>query len=99
GAERLLDGRDLLPLLLRDAPGIEDRQRPNPSGLPMAHALDGVVDGRVDVLAHEVHADFTAALEGNVRELHPERLLELEGDDLILLRRSRAPHLHAVGTA
>src|SRR5262245_29837079 len=81
--ERLLDGGNVLPLGDRDARGVEDGQRPHAPGLPVAHALDGIVDGRVHVLAHQVDAHLTAALEGHVRELDTERLLQLDRDDLI----------------
>ena len=62
------------------------RTRP---GLPVADALDRVVDRRVHVLADQVDADLAAALERHVGELHAQRLLELDRDDLVLLGRSR----------
>ena len=46
------------------------------------------------MLAHEVDADLAAALERHVGELHPLRLLEHDGDDLVFLCRARAAHLH-----
>src|SRR5882724_1963775 len=39
------------------------------------------------------------ALEGNVGELHAQRVLELHGDDLVLLLRAGAAHLHPVLSA
>ena len=62
----------------------------------MAHALCGIVDRRVHVLADEIDAHLAAAFERHVGELHAQRLLELDRDDLILLRRAGAAHLHAV---
>ena len=41
-------------------------------------ALDRVVDGRVHVLADQVHAHLAAALERHVGELHAQGLLELD---------------------
>src|SRR5262249_6705014 len=41
-AESLLDRRNVLPLGHRHACRVEDRERPDPAGLPVAHALDGV---------------------------------------------------------
>ena len=65
-------------------------ERPHAAGLPVAHALDRVVHGRVDMLADEVHADLAAALEGHVGELGAgDRLLELDREDLVFLRASR----------
>src|SRR5882724_7388452 len=51
------------------------------------------------MLADEIDTDFTATFEGYVSELHAQPLLELDRDDLIFLRRSRAAHLHAVVSA
>src|SRR6266478_7173804 len=96
GAERLLHGGDVLPGRVGNAAGVEHGQRAHPLRLPVADALDGVVDGRVDVLADQVDADLAAALEGDVGELHAQRLLELDGDDLVLLLRAGAAHLHPV---
>src|ERR1043166_1100806 len=98
-AEGFLDGGDLLPLRHRDALGVEHRQRPHALGLPVAGALDRIVDGRVDVLADEVHAHLAAALERHVRELGAvDGLLDLDGDDLVFLRRARAAHLDRKST-
>src|SRR5262245_24833089 len=78
-AERLLDRGDVLPVTHGDARGVEDGQRAHLARFPMAHALDGVVHGRVHVLADEVHAHLAAALEGHVAELGAgEALLELD---------------------
>src|SRR6266850_6981788 len=51
------------------------------------------------MLADEIDTDFTATFERYVSELHAQRLLELDGDDLIFLLRSRAAHLHSVVSA
>src|SRR5712691_11247844 len=92
-SQRFLEGWDLLPLGDGDASRVEHGQRPNPPGLPVAHALDGIVDGRVHVLADEVDAHLPAALEGNVDELDPQGLLLLNRQDLVLLSRPGTPHL------
>src|SRR5712692_1672534 len=92
-SQRFLDGWDVLPLGNGDASRVEHGQRPHPPGLPVAHALDGIVDGRVHVLADEVDAHLPAPLEGNVDELDPQGLLLLNRQDLVLLRRPRAAHL------
>src|SRR5713101_4489267 len=99
GPERLLHGRDFLPERVGDAGGVEHRQGPDAPGPPVAHALDGVVDGGVDMLADQVDADLAAALERDVGELHAQRLLELDGDDLVLLGGAGAAHLHPVAGA
>src|SRR2546429_650290 len=76
------DRRDLLPLRLGDPGGVEDGQRADTTGLPVAHALDGVVDGGIDVLAHQVDAHLAAALERNIVELHAgDGLFHLNRDD------------------
>ena len=46
------------------------------AGAPLRDRLDRVVHGRVDVLAHELHGDVTAALEGNVDHVQPRAELE-----------------------
>src|SRR5918996_494266 len=92
--ERLLHGRDLLPEGIGDAGAVEYRERPHRARLHVLHAFDRVVNGGIDVFAHEVDAHFAAALEGDVGELHAEGLLELDGDDLILLLGAGASHLH-----
>src|SRR4029077_18171164 len=51
------------------------------------------------MLADEIDTDFTATFERYVSELHAQRLLELERDDLIFLRRACAAHLHTVVSA
>src|SRR5438132_12637155 len=86
GPQRFLDGGDVLPGRVGDAGSVEHRQGPDALRLPVAHALDRIVHRRVDVLADQVDADLAAALEGDVGELHAQRLLELDGDDLVLLR-------------
>ncbi len=91
-AQGLLHRRDVAPAGRRQALGVEDGERPHPSGLPVAGALDRVVDGRVDVVAHEVRAHLAAALERDVGELQPQRLLELNRDDLVFLGRPGAAH-------
>src|SRR5262245_8280061 len=62
----------------------------------MAHALDGVVDSGIDVIPDQVDRHFSAALEGQLSELDSACLLELNGNDLVFLGRSRAAHFHAV---
>src|SRR5207245_1561817 len=79
------DGRDALPLADGDALGVEDGQRANAVGFPVAHALGGVVHGGVHVLADQVHADLAAALERHVDELHALPLLEHDRADLVCL--------------
>src|SRR6266545_2726351 len=96
GAQGLLDRRDVLPLRDRDARPVEHRERPDAAGLPVARALDGVVDRGVHVLADEVDAHLAATLEGHEGELHTLRLLQEDGDDLVLLGGPRTAHLHPV---
>src|SRR5713101_68056 len=47
-----------------------DPERPYAPRPHVADALDGVVDGGIDVLAHQVDAHLSAALERDVAELH-----------------------------
>src|SRR5262245_21686593 len=84
-AQRLLDRRDVLPVGAGQAGAVEHGERPHPPGSPVAHALDRVVHRGVHVLADEVHAHLAAALERHVDELHPEGLLLLDREDLVLL--------------
>src|SRR3984893_11350342 len=88
--EGLPHRRNLLPGRIGDPIGVEHRERADALGLPVAHALDRVVHGRIDVLADQVDAHFAPALERNVGELHAQRVLELHGDDLVLLLRAGA---------
>src|SRR5262249_3765244 len=90
--QRFFDGRDVLPFRLGNPAGVEDGQGPHATRLPVAHALDRIVDRRIDVLAHEVHTHLAAALEGDVRELHAECLFDLNRDDLVFLGGSGAAH-------
>src|SRR6266446_831300 len=85
--ERLLHRRNLLPGRIGDPIGVEYRERADALGLPVADALDRVVHGGVDVLADQVDAHLAPALERNVSELDAQRVLELHGDDLVLLLR------------
>src|SRR6266478_39547 len=97
--ERLLHRRNLLPGRMGDPIGVEYRKRADAIGLPVADAFDRVVHGGVDVLADQVDAHLAPALERNVSELDAQRVLELHGDDLVLLLRAGAAHLHPVLSA
>ena len=83
----------------RNARCVEHGERTHGSVLPVTRALDRIVHRRVHMLADEIDADFAAALERYVGELHAQRLLELDRDDLVFLRRPRAAHLHPVVAA
>src|SRR5713226_2511476 len=78
--------------LVRHALGVEYAQRPQGSRPPLRYRLDRVVDGRIDVLADELHGDFAAAAVGDIREFRAG--LPLDGDryDLILLLGAGASH-------
>src|SRR5262249_34362351 len=62
----------------------------------MTHTLDGVDDGGINVLPNQVDTQLFAALEWYISKLDTEGLLELNGNDLVFLGRSRAAHFHAV---
>src|SRR4029434_4839757 len=74
-AEGLLGRRNSLPCIDWNAGSIEDGERAHAVGLPMTHALDGVVDGGVDMLSDQIDAHLATAFERNVCELEPESLL------------------------
>src|SRR5262249_16341512 len=62
----------------------------------MAHTLDGVVDGGINVIPDQVDTYFSAALERHISELDSESLPYLNGHVLVFLGRSRAALFHAV---
>ena len=73
-------------------------ERPYSSGLRVAHALSGIIDGRIDMFTDQIDANLATAFERDVGELHSQSLLELNRDDLVFLCRARASHLHAVAS-
>src|SRR5262245_20223602 len=98
-AEGFFDRRNSLPCVDWNTGSIEDRQRANTISFPMAHTLDGVVYGGIDVLPDQIDANLTPALEWHISKLEAQRLFKLDRDDLIFLGRSRPTHLHAVVSA
>src|SRR5712691_2465307 len=93
----LFHGRNSLPLRQVQPLCIKEPQRPQPPGLPVPHRLVGIVDGGVDMLADQVDGHIATTLEGDVNEFRPCRLLELNSDDLVLLRCACPPHLKLAG--
>jgi hypothetical protein len=67
------------------------------AGAPLGHRLDRVVDGGVDVLAHQLHRHLAAALERHVDELGAGGLLDADGEDLVFLLGAGAAHLDLAG--
>src|SRR5262245_12820771 len=59
----LFDRRNRLPISPWNACRIEDGKRADAICFPMAHALNGVVYGGIDVLSHQIDANLTPAFE------------------------------------
>src|SRR5713101_4726984 len=93
----LLHGRNSLPLRQVQPLCIKEPQRPQPPGLPVPHRLVGIVDRGVHMLADQVDGHIATTLEGDVNEFCPRCLLELNSDDLVLLRCTCPPHLKLAG--
>ena len=97
-----MSAHDLSPAILSvtgSTLAVEHAQRAELAGAPLRHRLDRVVDGRIDVLADELHRDLAAALVGHVGHLRADRLLERDGDDLVFLLGAGAAHLELAGPA
>jgi hypothetical protein len=64
-----------------------------------ATASIGLLTGRIDVLADQLHRDLAAALVGHVGHLLADRPLHRDGDDLVFLLGPVPPILNLPGPA
>ena len=71
-------------------------QRTQLARAPVRYRFHRIVDGRVDVPAHQLGGDITAALEGYVGQLLAEGFAERRAEQLILLLGAGAAHAELV---
>src|ERR1700710_1437297 len=82
--------RDVVPVLrcrhlrsVRQTLRAKRAQRALRAAFPLPDAFAGIVDVGVDMAAGQLHRSFSAALEGNVGELHLRRLVAQAGEGFV----------------
>src|SRR6266851_4453759 len=83
-------GRNIVPVLrcrhlrsVRKTLRAEGAKRALGAALPLPDAFAGIVDVGIDMAAGQLHGSFSAALEGNIGELHLRRLVDYAGESFV----------------